>query len=153
MERAAPRRRLWLRLTLTAFVVVVGARIAWHFRPLNAGERKLIGNWGVYVHQLWGRGLTHDGWPVDGVTLTADRRFSIHLDCQSDLRLGSWRVAGNELFLKYDVPFDWVTFPQRLVDLVMRNNREERYNVEFKQADVIQTHRSGQDENTWIRSE
>lgn len=62
MARAVKEPRFWDRLFIAAIVLAMTATIAWHFRPLNAAEKKLRGSWSIDTNPQWGRGITDNAW-------------------------------------------------------------------------------------------
>ena len=97
---AIRHRFRWWQWLVAAVVLLGGVRVAWHFRPLNAMERRLIGTWDIRNHQ-W------DGF----MTFTEDRRFAFRFRGRSpeagweipDM-VGSWSVRGKSLYYTYDSP-------------------------------------------------
>lgn len=45
MTETVKRRHRWAWLVLAAVLLLVGGRVAWRSRPLNAIERRLVGDW------------------------------------------------------------------------------------------------------------
>ena len=62
MSVSVKKRRRWPRIVLAGLILIVGAPIAWRFRPLSAAERTLVGRWG-----------STDG--LSSFDLSANRRF------------------------------------------------------------------------------
>ena len=46
MPESIRTRRRWPWVVLATAILLIGGRVAWRFRPLNATERALVGRWG-----------------------------------------------------------------------------------------------------------
>ena len=100
MTSSSHRRGRWWRGIVAAVVLLAVVPIAWHFRPLNAMEKRLVGTWDI----------RDDRW--DGfITFTEERRFTFLFRSRSpetgwdipDIA-GSWRASGSRLRYTYDSP-------------------------------------------------
>jgi hypothetical protein len=82
------RRR---HFVLLAVVLLIGAPLAWRYRPLNATERKLAGNW------------TTDDPLGSHFIFTPDRKFQNYPAAGAfSLQTGNWTAGSGKLFLKCD---------------------------------------------------
>jgi hypothetical protein len=81
------RRR---HFVLLAVVLMIGAPIAWRYRPLNEFERKMVGHWETR------RDMSAP------LLFTADRRFSAGWIDRGLAVGGQWRMDAERLALKPD---------------------------------------------------
>jgi hypothetical protein len=129
-------------MLLAAFAV---SPIAWHFRPLTATERLLLGSW-------------RNRGPTTGVVVifTADRRYQSRLTAGGPgsgpriLETGSWRASGTDFIFRADptLPLSWNTLSAHLNRLVFGNGTL-KCSIELHGQDEIKI--SGPYTNTWDR--
>jgi hypothetical protein len=96
--------RRWIVRLGIGLLGLIALNVAWHFRPLNATERKLVGTWSVQTM----------GWSIGSTTtLTPDRRFqSVHIG--TDPRIvttGSWSASARTFSMRPDIPWDMKPSP------------------------------------------
>ena len=120
MSDTPKKRRRWPWMILVGVLLLVGAPIAWRFRPLNATERTLVGHWkgadSVTTFELSANRRFHwesvDKPFVDGVSAT--HRSQPLLFHMVDSRLltmeGDWSATRSSLSFQDDVDTDNFVF-------------------------------------------
>lgn len=99
MLEVVRKRRRWPRWALATVGLLIGMPVAWHLRPLNSMERRLVGVWegGLFVTQ-------HE------FVFTPDRRYRRFWlrNAFGDLvTRGSWEISGSQLTMKEDYAHSW----------------------------------------------
>lgn len=89
MAETSINRRRWLWLILSAVLILIGGPIVWRLRPLNALEKRLVGEWQYY------RGLYNS--PSVAFTLHADRTI------RRGESTGHWHASDGKLFLSFSI--------------------------------------------------
>lgn len=103
---AGPVRQAWWRRwwwgVLLLLVAIPAVRVAWHYRPLNAAERRMVGIWKFRVTQ----GMEPPAEIL--LTLTGNRRFKMSMvDAieegeEAEPGYGSWSSTWTELSVRND---------------------------------------------------
>jgi hypothetical protein len=98
-ETVKKRRSSWPWVVLAGILVLVGARIAWRFRPLSPDELAVAG--------VWMAGRDPGGIFRDELTLSPSRSFlrrHLHNEGSVTKETGSWHIDGQRLVLTYHIP-------------------------------------------------
>lgn len=126
MVEPVNKRRRWPWIVLAVVSLLFGVGIAWHFRPLSAAEREMVG--------VWQSGIST-------YTLTADRRYVVRRvapwSALVGVERGNWQISGGWLSLRSDLddPLSWRSLPLHLRRLFQANFR----------TDQMRLHREGPD--------
>lgn len=121
-------RRWMIRLAIM-LVALVALRVAWHHRPLNETERKLVGSWRIQTQ----------GWSISSrATLTADRRYKSIPDSADPqvVGTGSWSASGETFSMRPDIP--WDLHPSFLWIARHWISRPPPSTVTFREADELE---------------
>lgn len=119
MLEVVTKRRRWPRWALATVGLLIGVPVAWHLRPLNSMERRLVG--------VWEGGSSVSLRQLHQLTFTPDRRYRrVWLrDARGDVvTRGSWRVSGDRLMMRED--FEHSRHRETLVLRVWRHLTEPR---------------------------
>lgn len=85
MPESIRTRRRWPWVVLATAILLIGGRVAWRFRPLNATERALVGRW-----------ANTEAGP--GFECGADRRFF-----PTSAEAGEWSAREGVLSIRHPV--------------------------------------------------
>lgn len=150
MSDIVKRRHRWPWAILAVLLLLAGGPIAWRFRPLNAAETALVGEWrpelGVDRHEF---------------LFTSDRRFTHRLQ-DKVVFSGWWEANGEELSIWNEGPPTWRTVPATLIrilqgdagDCYLKTRGVHFYSpdqVAFSEAEVDGHYPTGAFLNNWER--
>lgn len=141
---AESMKRRWRWWIVGVVLLLVGSPIAWSFRPLNAVERRLVGQW---------RCPSSDARIWTTYTLTADRRAIFDTGFGLPLLSGSWSASDAGLLMSFNGPGpkSWAKLPRQLFYDIRRRLSALPSSLEFQTNDEVVVASTPNQSSHWRR--